>query len=240
MTDTTADRYAIYFFPNPQSQLAELGQDWLGRSVDVATYEASPPRDLEPELDRQTWRDVTEAPRVYGFHATLKAPFRLAAGESRNSLENAVADVASSSAPFLLPPLQVTALGGFLALCLSELSAGMAALADHCVIALDRLRAPLSAAERAKRNPERLTDRQRDHLDRWGYPYVREDFLFHMTLTGNLAAELRDKVSPVLRRRMAPLSQTTHHVDRVSLFHQPQPRAPFVMIRQFPFAHRPA
>ena len=143
-------------------------------------------------------------------------------------------------APFSLPPLQVTALGGFLALCLNEPSAEVNALADRCVTVLDRFRAPLSAAERSKRRPERLTARQRDHLDRWGYPHVFEDFLFHMTLTGSLPEDMRDKVSPILRRVMAPVCETTHRVDRLSLFHQPEPRAPFVMARQFPFGRGPA
>ncbi|MEO1223209.1 MAG: DUF1045 domain-containing protein [Pseudomonadota bacterium] len=235
MTDIAADRYAIYFFPEPTSLLAKLGQAWLGRSVEAGTDVGQPPKDLEPGVPCDVWRKVTAMPRTYGFHATLKAPFRLAAGERRETLEQAVADLASGLVPFALPPLRVTALGGFLALCLGEPSIEMGALADRCVIDLDRFRAPLTAAERSKRRPERLTARQRDHLDRWGYPYVCEDFLFHMTLTGSLPEEMRDNVAPILQRLMAPLGQTTHRVDRLSLFYQSRPGAPFVMIRQFPF-----
>ncbi len=239
MTDTAADRYAIYFFPDPKSLLARLGQEWLGRSVEVATDEGRPPPELGPGVPSDIWREATAMPRTYGFHATLKAPFRLAAGESLETLEQAVANIASGFAPFALPPLQVTALGGFLALCPGEPSIEMAALADRCVIDLDTFRAPLTAAERFKRRPERLTARQRDHLDRWGYPYVCEDFLFHMTLTGSLPEEVKDKVAPILQHLMAPLGQTTHRVDRLSLFHQPRPGAPFVMVRQFPFRREP-
>lgn len=239
MTDIATDRFAIYFFPDSQSLLARLGQDWLGRSVELATDKRQPPPELGLGLPPDIWREVTAMPRTYGFHATLKAPFRLGAGERRETLEQAVASLASGLVPFALPPLQVTALGGFLALCLGEPSIEMDALADRCVIELDRFRAPLTAAERSKRRPERLTARQRDHLDRWGYPYVCEDFLFHMTLTESLAEEERDNVAPILQRLMAPLGQTTHRVDRLSLFHQSRPGAPFVMVRQFPFQHRP-
>ena len=239
MTDTAADRYAIYFFPDPKSPLAKLGQDWLGRSVEMATGEGQSSFELGPGLPSEIWRKATAMPRTYGFHATLKAPFRLAAGQSGETLQQAVAKLASGLVPFALPPLQVTALGGFLALCLGEPSIEMDALADRCVIDLDTFRAPLTAGERAKRSPERLTARQRRHLDRWGYPYVREDFLFHMTLTGRLPEEVRGTVAPIVRRLMAPLSRTTHRVDRLSLFHQSQPGAPFVMIRQFPFQREP-
>jgi len=235
MTDIAVDRYAIYFFPDPQSLLARLGQDWLGRSVEAATDEGQPSLEFGPGLPSDIWREVTAMPRTYGFHATLKAPFRLAAGESRETLEQAATKLASGLVPFALPPLQVTALGGFLALCLGEPSIEMDVLADRCVMDLDRFRAPLTAAERSKRRPERLTVRQREHLDRWGYPYAGEDFFFHMTLTGSLPEEVRDKVAPILQHLMAPLGQTTHRVDRLSLFYQSRPGAPFVMVRQFPF-----
>ena len=83
MTDIAADRYAIYFFPDPKSLLARFGQAWLGRSVEMATDAGQPPRELGPGMPPDIWREVTAMPRTYGFHATLKAPFRLAAGESR-------------------------------------------------------------------------------------------------------------------------------------------------------------
>ena len=33
----------------------------------------------------------------------------------------------------------------------------------------------------------RLSEAQRAHLLRWGYPYVMDEFRFHMSLTGSLA-----------------------------------------------------
>ena len=41
-------------------------------------------------------------------------------------------------------------------------------------------------AEIARRRPERLTPRQRALLDSYGYPFVMEEFRFHLTLTGPL------------------------------------------------------
>ena len=39
----------------------------------------------------------------------------------------------------------------------------------------------------ARRLAQPLTARQSAALDRYGYPYVHEDFRFHMTLSGSLA-----------------------------------------------------
>lgn len=236
MTDVAKGRYAIYFFPDPETPLARHGQGWLGKSVtDIAAGAPRPPADLPPDVSADLWREATKAPRHYGFHGTLKAPFRLAAGERRETLEAATAALASSVRPFALPRLKVTDLAGFLALCLSEPSPAMDRLARRCVIELDRFRAPLSDAELSRRRPERLTVRQRAHLDRWGYPYVDEDFLFHMTLTGNLPGDVKEVLLPVLLRRMAPVCARPQTVDRLSLFHQAEPEAPFILVRQFPF-----
>jgi hypothetical protein len=45
--------------------------------------------------------------------------------------------------------------------------------------------------------------RQRNYLDRWGYPYVMEEFRFHMTLTGRLDSTCRWGVVDMLRARFA-------------------------------------
>jgi 2'-5' RNA ligase len=65
-----------------------------------------------------------------------------------------------------------------------------------------------------------LTARQLDHLDRWGYPYVMEDFRFHMTLTGRLAAERRTPIMATLQERFALLGLGRLSIDRIALFRQ--------------------
>jgi hypothetical protein len=52
-----------------------------------------------PGTDAQGWRELTAEPRRYGFHATLKAPFRLAAGLSADELFQAVAALADTLQP---------------------------------------------------------------------------------------------------------------------------------------------
>lgn len=237
MFDLDTGRYAVYFFPEPDSHLARLGQEWLGRSVyEPMAGSAVPPEDLPPEIDPLYWAEITQSPRRYGFHATLKAPFRLAADQSQAALEDSLAVLAAGQRPFELPILRVTDLAGFVALCFLTPSPDMDALADRCVVDLDRFRDPLTQAERDKRRPDRLPSRLLAHLDRWGYPYVLDAFQFHMTLTHKLPDQDKLTLLPILRRFMAPVCQHPQTVDRISLFFQQDPDAPFVLVRQFPFA----
>src|SRR5690606_25376449 len=122
--------------------------------------------------------------RHYGFHATLKAPFRLAPGVSPERLRAAVADFAARRPAFAVPAMKVSAIGGFLAVTLATPSPAMQALADAAVAELDAFRAPPTEAEIARRLQGGLTSQQEALLRRWGYPYVFEEFRFHMTLTG--------------------------------------------------------
>ena len=43
------------------------------------------PRPADLDIDEADWRALTEEPRRYGFHATLKAPFGLRPRGARRS-----------------------------------------------------------------------------------------------------------------------------------------------------------
>lgn len=63
----------------------------------------------------------------------------------------------------------------------------------------DGFRAPLSLDERDRRLAAGLSGRQIGNLDKWGYPYVLEDFRFHMSLTGKVRDEgLRHELKEAL------------------------------------------
>ena len=84
--DRTADsyeRYAIYWAPEATSPLWRFACDWLGTEPDSGRTVAS--RAL-CGLEAATLDRVVAEPARYGVHATLKAPFRLAAGRSRAEL----------------------------------------------------------------------------------------------------------------------------------------------------------
>lgn len=183
-------RYAIYFAPDTASPLWRFGSGVLG--YDAATGAAIPPL-LPPGYGAESWAAATADPRKYGFHATLKAPFELAQGRTEGELTSAMETFARTREAVPLGRCRVGTIpssenGGFVAMMPDEPPAGLATLERAIVTELDPFRAPLTEADRARRRPERLSERQRDHLDRYGYPYIFEEFRFHMTLTGRLDA----------------------------------------------------
>ncbi len=215
-----ARRYAIYFAAEDGSHLARFGRDWLEG-------------DAGPRPDN--WADLVRDASLYGFHATLKAPFRLAAGIDAGQLHAALSAFAAARAPFTEPPLVLTELSGFLALCPSRPSAALQALADACVRDFDRFRAPLSPAELARRLAAPLSERQRDLLEQWGYPHVFECFRFHMTLTRALTEDEREPVRALLAQRAAPALAEPLAVASIALFEQSAPGQPFALTRRFAF-----
>ena len=200
-------RFAIYYVP-PAGDLATFGAHWLG--WDIAAGARAPQPDL-PGLD-----DVTMTPRKYGFHGTLKPPFRLAEGTTPDDLAGAVAGMAAAARPATAYGLGLTRLGHFLALTPMGDPSEIACVASTCVAELDRFRAPASEEELARRRKANLTDRQEANLIRWGYPYVMEDFRFHLTLTGRLPPDRMDHWADVARDRLPDLPKP-FILDMVSL-----------------------
>jgi len=223
-------RYAIYYAPAPASDLDRFGAELLG-------YDAFTGQDLPfPEDAIRTapdWRELTSDPRKYGFHATLKAPFSLAPGKSEAELFAACAGFAA--APRAIPRFKalVGSISGFIAVIPAEPPAELIQLAADCVSPFDFLRAPLTETDRARRNPSQLTPRQREHLDRWGYPYVMEEFRFHMTLTGRLGSERREPILAMLRSRFASTGLDTLAIDRIAVFRQDTAASRFRIVGQW-------
>jgi putative phosphonate metabolism protein len=193
-------RYAVYYAPRPGA-FASLAAEWLGWSAE--TGQPLPQPELPGISDPAV---ITQDPRRYGFHGTLRAPFRLAEGVTALHLMEAVATLSRRLAPVVCEGLRLENMQGFLALTPEGCEAALLALGAAAVEATDPLRAPLSEAERARRRPEALSSRQRELLDRWGYPHVMEEFRFHLTLTdrlahpGPVAAALDAHFAPVLPR----------------------------------------
>ena len=222
-------RYAVYLAPPPGSDLWRWGSRVLGR--DAATGESLPGFALEGFTPAQ-WAALTAEPRRYGFHATLKAPFRLAPGRTPDEWAAAVAKLAAATPAFDLGALQVSALrfagGGFVALTPREVAPALRALEALAVRDLDAFRAPPDAAEIARRRPERLSARQRDHLAAYGYPYVLDEFRPHFTLTGAL-----DDPDSVAARLAAEIDAPSFPVDALVLFTQ-EDGEPFRIWRRLP------
>jgi putative phosphonate metabolism protein len=202
-------RYAVYYTP-PPGALAEFGAGWLG--WDVARG-ARAPRTI-PVEDAE---EIVATPRRYGFHATLKPPFRLAGGRSRDELEAAVAALAAATPAVRGARLHLQRLGPFLALVPATDHTPFSRLGDAMVRDLDAFRLPPSEAEIARRRAAGLTPAQDAHLLRWGYPYVFEEFRFHMTLSGRLGAETAARVEDVLAPVLAEVVPDPFEITEVTL-----------------------
>ena len=225
-------RYALYYAPPPGSALAAFGARWLGRDLDGG--DAPPP----PELARVTaedWRRAVAAPRRYGFHATLKAPFRLAEGHDEAALAGALEAFCRARAPVPAGKLALRMLADFLVLApmKSEPGGPVARLAADCVRDFDPFRAPSTAAETARRDPDRLAPSERANLERWGYPWVMEDFRFHLTLTGGLDEPGRARFGAEIARAVLPALAETVEIAEICLCGQNAPDADFRIVERF-------
>jgi len=232
----TFPRYAIYFAPAPGNDLDNFGAHLLG-------YDAFTGMDLPfPDDILQTapdWHDLTIDPRKYGFHATLKAPFSLTPGKTEAELLAACETFASTPAAIPIIRPVVGSISGFIAVIPAEPPPELIRFAADCVSAFDSFRAPLTAEDHARRNPSQLTPRQREQLDRWGYPYVMEDFRFHMTLTGRLDAERREPILTMLRRSFSAIDLKTLAIDRIAVFSQENAASRFRIINHWKLHAKP-
>jgi putative phosphonate metabolism protein len=224
----TFRRYAIY--AAPEGALWDAGSQWLGWD---ALHGAVPPA---PEIAGLPCplAEITETPRKYGLHATIKAPFRLAEGTTPEDLAWAAAALCLRLSPVVLAGLRLEHFRGFLALVPEGDATELAGMAARVVEALDPFRAPQTPEETARRHPQHLTPRQRAHLDRWGYPHVMEDFRFHVTLSGRLDLPAARAVVRVLDPWLRPHMPRPYAVDSLCLFGEAEDGR-FRLMRRFPF-----
>ena len=223
-----APRYAIYYAPPIESALWRFGSQVLG--YDAVTGQTIAPADfLGDYIDR--WPAMTSEPRKYGFHATLKAPFHLAAGFDEAMLIFAVRHFAGITTKVLCGSLRVGSVGPFLALIPDGDERALNQLAFAIVEHFEPFRAPLSDEDRARRLASPLTLKQVQYLERFGYPYVNDEFRFHMTLTNSLHQDDRKEIFPILEGAAGPvLDREAGLIDRICLFKQNDPSTKFKVI----------
>jgi hypothetical protein len=244
-------RYAIYVAPGsgPDGQagadqaaadqaaadqaaaaLREAAGRWLGRSVDGTPVSPGVPSGWT----REAVDAITVDARRYGFHGTLKAPFRLAPGRTPQELGAALAAFAADRCAVTIPLLTLARLGGFFALVPGAEAKELHSLADDVVTAFDSFRAPLTEAEAARRRPQSLTPRQRELLGAWGYPYVLDEFRFHLTVTDSIPQERRTEVAAALQGWFGHLLGADVPATALALFTEASPGAPFLLDAVYP------
>lgn len=226
-------RYALYYCPDKKEQLTDLGSQWLGRDAFTNTPVTQP--DVDGISKSEFW-EYTETPRRYGFHGTLKPPFRAADGVSMDHVHEVVQAFARQTAPFELDGLSPNRLGKFLALTPTQPSTDLDTLARRAITALDGLRAPLSEADIARRRKADLTPEQDAYMLKWGYPYVFEFFRFHLTLSGKLS----DKTALAAMQRaalshFAPVLGQPVRINQITLFIEDEDGGPFRVADTFRF-----
>lgn len=230
-------RYALYFAPEPGSPWAEAGNSWIGRDAERG---ATIGQDRVPGIPSVLLSQLTSGARRYGFHATLKAPFHLAPGFSEANLEAMAAAFCQVQRRVTVPAMRIKPLDDFLALRPDGAEEEIGALAMRCVSYFDLLRAAPADNELAARRRRGLSQRQEALLQRWGYPYTEEEYRFHLTLSDDLR-EIDDDAEYAMRRAAEEHFNAVAApfvIDRLSIFREPAPGAPFVVWRSFPFGDR--
>ena len=217
-------RVAIYHTPPYEHPLTKAAANWLGRCAFTGAPKVSP---IAP--------DLTASARRYGFHATIRAPFRPAEGCDLGALEERLSDVCAKAEPVTFERLALAELGQFLALVAEPQPDALAILQRTVLELAEPFRASLSQEEIDRRRPQALTDRQRRHLEQWGYPYVLDDFRFHMTLTESLEPVVRRDVADKARAHFADFIDRPYRLDALALFVEPAAGADFTIRSIHPF-----
>jgi hypothetical protein len=197
-------RYSLYFTPEAGDGLGVCASRWLF--------------------------DHTVTARGYGFHATLKAPFHLAVGRTERELRKALHEFAFAHAAIGMVAVQLVVLDGFYALVPREKCPELNALAEDSVRFFDRFRALASQEETGRRRRAFLTGRQQRNLAQWGYPYVFEDFRFHLTLTDRIDVAHRDDIHAALKAHLGQWQRPALAIDTVTLCRQSGAGQPFESI----------
>jgi len=157
-------------------------------------------------------RQLTAEARPYGFHAC--------------------ADFAARHRGVVEAPPNLAVLNGFFALRPSLPSDAIQSLGAACVRDFDRFRAPLTPAERAKRLKSPLSARSRQLLEDWGYPYVFEEYRFHMTLTCRVDDSAQAEVAAMLQPLVAEACAENLEIRSICLVRQ-DPGSDFALVERF-------
>jgi putative phosphonate metabolism protein len=223
-------RCAIYFIPPREHMLAAAAASWLRRDPCTGAGLAG----TAGALSEEEHAFLTAAPRRYGFHATIKAPFRLAGGATIEGLCDRLDGFVRRLLPIDLE-LELASIDGFFALVPAAPAPGLDDLAASVVAEFDSFRAPQEDHDLARRNVSRLSGRQLSHLVSWGYPYVFDEFRFHMTLTGLVPPDEHPRVRQAIESHFGTTRQTLEF-SQLAIAIEPEDHAPFLVHSVHPFA----
>ncbi len=233
MAAQTAPRYAIYYAPEPDSALDTFGQTWLGlRGADALAAAIG----RTSEVSAARIAEFTANQRRYAFHGTLKPPFELNVANTAEGLLAAARVFARSRGPIELPPLELAVIGKFIALTPVAESAALERLAAACVRAFEGFRTPLSKQQEEDYKLNKLTVHQEQMLEHWGYPYVMEEFRFHISLTDRIDDDRERKaVMGLLTKLAQPIVGQPLRIRDLVVFGQNGLGQPMKPLERIPF-----
>lgn len=229
-------RYAIFFAPADESPLGNFGATVLRRKAQNPAEWVNPAIAVNFE-NTAVWRACVAKPAHYGFHATINAPFELQPQYTRDQLTASLAEFCQKQQPIPLTNLTPRRTQRFEALAFVNQPAELVNFAADCVVEFDYFRAPLNKDDMDRRALKAQTLSQITHLQEYGYPYVFDDFNFHMTLSGTMPEDENGYLQwlTVLYGQMVP---DTPALDRLCLFMQTDRTSPFHRVTEFVFGQK--
>lgn len=229
---TSYNRVAIFYAPASKSSLANFGSEWLGWDVENATEVKHP--DI-PSLPLPI-SDMVVTPQKYGFHGTLKAPFKLNTTKSEDDLRAALHSFTQQTPKFTIGQMAVAQLDNFVAIIQQSQSTNLHNFAATIVEHFEEFRKPLSENDVAKRRKANLTQRQDELMLQWGYPFVFEEFKFHLTLTGKLNESDAEATKNILARHLSGILNKPLQIVDICLYGEREDGR-FEIIERFPLQH---
>lgn len=223
-------RCAITYVPAIDDPLTQKAAAWLGRD----SYSGMPARIMVEGLTAGDHSFLTALPRRAGFHATLKPPFTLEDGHSVHDLDRRLKQYSPRLEPVDME-LRIELLDTFFALVPVCPSPALDRIAANIVAEFDGFRRPMSADDLERRSATRYNKAQLGNLNKWGSPFVFDQFRFHMTLTGPVDRPEREHVGLVLHRYFGSAAIPVT-VNRLVLAVQEETHEPFGIHSAHPFA----
>lgn len=177
-------RVALYFLPTAQT--ARRGAQWLGHDILAQPSDPRPlPTNQPNEIKRPShWVKTSQK---YGFHATLKAPFRLHPNYSLDELKKTLTMFCAGRPSVHIGKMEIAPLGRFLTLRPQSQTPELTELASEIVRHFDPFRAEMTDEERMAWHKKVRTPAALKNALTWGYAHIFDQFRFHLTLTDPLS-----------------------------------------------------
>ena len=222
-------RFAIYFVPPESNDLTRFTASWFGWDVYKGIKVDYPVlHNLNYDI-----KEITNTPSKYGFHGTLKAPFSLVPNKTIDDLKLSLSMLSRSIKKFLIPSICLREISGFIAIVPTVQNQSINFLARKCLEGLDCFRDAEPPEILNKRRSAGLSSSEERHLLKWGYPYVLDDFRFHLTMTGKLTPKVSKNVFSVLSSELQAALNAPLPINKICLFGESNINGQFEVIDEF-------